>query len=592
MQLISHKSTNLTIAQKLFIEKSLESLYLGSIDSYRVRLNNPKTILIELKYCLQEFQAKRIKHFHTIKSKDKKTIIDEALVLLKYPVNFLEFNLLSKVYILRLLKDTDEFNYKKTISALDLLLNDNENYLTAVIEGLQELITQSDGNFEDLEKIDIAINILFSELINRGYSKGFLYRLIYGIFVGSSTSDSFDEHFKSFTTRVLAKPNEWSVIFRIDTTKKVYEAISEIKDPALEISDFVSHRKLSGKLENELERFNAKGKATKFIKCTTTATDYLAALKRARSILSEYLDVINLGLSDEFLRIHHRALVEDINLPENAKFQNNVNILDGKYTVEKNHYLGFTKKLPTILSNENVQSETKEKLKSAIRYLRLGNQSTEVEHKFLNYWIGLEYLFSNYESHSTIDRIKVHFINAHSLAYVKRNLYSLKKAFNKISESLKAKITSYTDDFSCLSAEEFYKEIGENLRSEYPILSYRALKLHRWFFSSAKAPNACDYLKKHKENLEIHFTRIYRLRNEIIHDAATDTNNEQIASNLRYYLTFILNEIIDFLSKNSKKEISVEDYFILNEIQIGDIAQNGYLLRNLLDVDCSLDFIS
>jgi hypothetical protein len=47
MQLINHLNTNLTSCQKFFIEKSIELLYIGSIDSYRVRLNNPKTILEE-----------------------------------------------------------------------------------------------------------------------------------------------------------------------------------------------------------------------------------------------------------------------------------------------------------------------------------------------------------------------------------------------------------------------------------------------------------------------------------------------------------------------------------------------------------------
>jgi len=82
------------------------------------------------------------------------------------------------------------------------------------------------------------------------------------------------------------------------------------------------------------------------------------------------------------------------------------------------------------------------------------------------------------------------------------------------------------------------------------------------------------------------------LRNEIIHDAATNTNNEHIASNLRYYLTFILNELIDFFSRNTGKPISIEDYFIRNEIEIGNIEHAGYPLDKLLNVDCSIDFIS
>ncbi len=118
------------------------------------------------------------------------------------------------------------------------------------------------------------------------------------------------------------------------------------------------------------------------------------------------------------------------------------------------------------------------------------------------------------------------------------------------------------------------------------------MKLKQWFFQPGKQPNAADYLKKHRANLEVHFTRIYRLRNEIIHDAATNTNNEHIASNLRYYLTFILNELIDFFSRSAVNEASIEDYFIQNEIEIGNIEFNGFLLTELLDVDCSIDFIS
>jgi len=89
----------------------------------------------------------------------------------------------------------------------------------------------------------------------------------------------------------------------------------------------------------------------------------------------------------------------------------------------------------------------------------------------------------------------------------------------------------------------------------------------------------------------IHFTRIYRLRNEIIHDAATNTNNESIASNLRYYLTFILNGVIGYLSTSPKEQNSIEDYFTLNEIYLGNIAHNSFPLNELLKISSAMDFI-
>ncbi|MRG47692.1 hypothetical protein GFS24_21390 [Chitinophaga sp. SYP-B3965] len=596
MQIIAHKNASLTVCQRFFIEKSLELLYLGSIDSYRVKLNNPKTILEELKYCLEEFQIGRIKHFQTLKAKEKekKALVDEASSLLNYHPNYLTLGAISHKYLEQLLKTIDENNYKKVISCIEILLKENCQYLKTVIDGLEILLTANDDNLCELEKIDTTLNILFSELISKGYSKGFLYKLVYGIFVNSlHAGKKFADHFGNFKLRISDLPGDYEVIFRIDTTQKVYDSISAIPHQKLTLSDNINDIQLNGPQRRELTSYNAPANARKFIRCRIVATDYLAALKKARSILSEYLDVIDLGLSDEFLQLHNRALVIDSRSPQRGDFQNNVNILDGKYRVAKDHYLEFTKKLPAILNNPLVVNESKEKIKSAIRYLRLGNQSTEVEHKFINYWIGLEYLFSNYESQSTINRIKDHFINAHSLAYVKRNVYNFKKSFSQLSGPHQSLIPSYTSsNDSYLEKETFYDEVFRHLLTISPLLAYRSMKHKQSFFKAGKPANASDYIRIHKNNLEIHFTRIYRLRNEIIHDAATNTNNEQIASNLRYYLTFILNELIDFLFKPDTKEKSIEDYFILNEIKIGNIEHNGYLLNDLLTVDCSIGFIS
>ena len=597
MQIIYHKNAALSICQRFFIEKSIELLYYGSIDSYRVRLNNPKTILEELKYCLQEFEKGRIKHFPTIKAKEKtnKSLTDEVLVFLKHEPNYLEFNSISKAYLELLISNITEQNYKKIIPSIEILLNENNNYLITTIDGLKGLIEANDFTLKSLEKIDYTLNILFSELISKGYSKGFLYKLIYGIFVNSlNEGNDFDDHFTNFRSRVIDIESEYNVIFRIDTTNKVSEAISMITPPSFQLSDDINDIELRGaRVNSELDSFKVNNLNRKFIRCSVSAYDYLAALKKASNVLSEYLDIVNLGLSDEFLHIHHRVLVIDTRSSERGNFQNNINILDGKYKVEKEHYVQFSRKMPDIINNPNIANETKEKIKSAIRYLRLGNQSTEVEHKFINYWIGLEYLFSNYESQNTINRIKDHFINAHCLAYLIRNLYSFKKSFLQLSGIDIALIPSYSIvDDSFLQNHNFYTEIEANLFSKFPLLGYRALKIKQWLFSPGKPSNASNYVKRHKENLEIHFTRIYRLRNEIIHDAATNTNNEQIASHLRYYLTFILNELIDFFSRHNTAELSIEDYFILNEIKLGNIEQQGYLVDDLLSIDCSIGFIS
>lgn len=77
----------------------------------------------------------------------------------------------------------------------------------------------------------------------------------------------------------------------------------------------------------------------------------------------------------------------------------------------------------------------------------------------------------------------------------------------------------------------------------------------------------------------------------VIFGSATNTNNESIASNLRYYLTFILNGVIDYLSSADSDNASIEDYFTINEIHLGNIGHNKWKLEDLLNVATPIDFI-
>lgn len=80
----------------------------------------------------------------------------------------------------------------------------------------------------------------------------------------------------------------------------VYDSISAIHNPNLILADDINDVNLNGRQAAELSSFSNTANARKFIRIKLQAADYFAALKKARSVLSEYLDVINLGLSDEF----------------------------------------------------------------------------------------------------------------------------------------------------------------------------------------------------------------------------------------------------------------------------------------------------
>lgn len=56
------------------------------------------------------------------------------------------------------------------------------------------------------------------------------------------------------------------------------------------------------------------------------------------------------------------------------------------------------------------------------------------------------------------------------------------------------------------------------------------------------------YIDNHETHLLQHISRIYRLRNELVHEAALKQDIENVASNLRFYLVFVLNQMIDYFS--------------------------------------------
>lgn len=240
MQIISHKKNDLKVCEKFFIEKSIELLYYGTIDSYRVKLNNSKTILEELKYCIDEFDIGRIRHFNTIKGKekDKKALVDEVIKFVNEDENYLDFISVSKDYLLTILKELNEHNYKKVSATLDILLKENEDYLSRIIEALKILIETDLTDFDHLSKIDKVLNLLFSELVSKGFSKGFLYKFFYGVFVNNLLpTKEFNFQFRSFEQRILNVESEHTIIYRLDTSLKVYEAVSSIHYSSIDLVD-------------------------------------------------------------------------------------------------------------------------------------------------------------------------------------------------------------------------------------------------------------------------------------------------------------------------------------------------------------------
>jgi hypothetical protein len=225
-------------------------------------------------------------------------------------------------------------------------------------------------------------------------------------------------------------------------------------------------------------------------------------LHKAETVIAEGLDILNLGFGNQKPKIDKRAYVIDSYHPERANFNEIQLSLDGKYNYGISLFKTILRTIPPLLEKKYIEQDSKEKIKSAFHYLRLGNEAMEIEHKIINYWFGLEYLFSN-PIDTSFKRIITFFPKLQTISHLKRNvidLYDRAKILNS-----KRKIESISlNDYTCFKQEDFYKELSdsEDVYKISPLLSYRAWFLKNHFFGKGVNGKREVLLSKHFTKLE------------------------------------------------------------------------------------------
>ena len=202
-----------------------------------------------------------------------------------------------------------------------------------------------------------------------------------------------------------------------------------------------------------------------------------------------------------------------------------------------------------ILASKVVKDDAKERLKSALRHLRMANDSNDIELRFVNYWIALEFIFSSpISNENTFTRIKKHLVNVLCHSYVARNVDYL---------------DSLLHNDGALGADKSLKDMTDaewgglinqvsDKRTQYRLCVMKS-NLHN-------KESINTYITAHRRNLEWHISRIYRMRNELIHEAALKQDIESATSNLRFYLVFLLNQFVRYFH-SAQMPVSINDFF-------------------------------
>lgn len=526
--------------QEFFKQRMAEIMHKDTLDSYRVRANNAHTILKELSYVMEGWIAGNIKRFETVE-----LCINETISLVKED-NCLVFTNYSKELFLN---DLDEYNKKsknnndvplfedtnKIIYLVNECLTANEgSFLSNLIEKIEMQVTADqevgDDKFSpNLREFDNLLSSFACELLMIGYSKRYLYKFFNSFkknLKGLSFEDAFEEMKQKF--RELQQHSFFVVIklsFKnVKNAQAATDAVDWLKDEMPEAFKNIDKLRRS---------FIVKNKSVKFYIEKFEALDAYMAVRLAYEKLSKLLDFKQDVISGYALPSYALAFMGkgngfSVTSEKFFELDNGGQFLkvDGNMLYEK---------LSQIEKSELVLVDVKDRITAALRHLRIGDGQVELEQQFINYWIALEFIFASSSSKdSTYSRIKENLVNILSACYVKRNILYLENWMKR--EGM-------------LEDEEKLIEMINGNEKEWTLdkillkFRFKNMKSHLHHKDKIK-----KYIDNHETHLLQHISRIYRLRNELVHEAALKQDIENVASNLRFYLVFVLNQMIDYFS--------------------------------------------
>lgn len=566
-----------TESQQFFVNRLSELLNRKTIDSYRVRVLNPYTALKEMLVVYEDFIKGSVKNFETLSACVSETRFllknDDTIIFETIEKKFFEEEVLKKIQ-----KDNAEELFNTVKISFSTIFRDNTDYVTRIIYLLHQAIDAPlpADPFKQLDRIYNLTGVLASELLSMGFDKGFLSPKCYRIFIGSNPPD-FEPAFSEFTEMIRSKGVEYWVWFKIYASK-----LKSHEWPIFQ--DWETHNNLSGLMDINnpiIIQFLSEKRGYFFIGTQIKALDHFSALRICKQKMSEMLDMVSLAHHHSKIEVQPHALIYPSNNPIYAGLQLVRHIHDGKFPSGEGVLKKLQEKTPAILNNDTISSETKEKIKSALRYLRFGNEAFEIEHQLINYWIGLEYLFSN-DRESTFTRIKTLLPILHELVYIQRNFSEFHHSISQIQES--RNLTEFKpENINCLLEVACLEEIRDQFFIINPLLSYRAWKILNRIIRSNSGTK--DYLQQHRTHLEWHLARIYRIRNKIVHEAKHSINNQTLASNLRYYLAFSLSMIIDYFSAGDPDAKNMEEFFSLQQLRHKNLDYLSFPIAKMIKQD-------
>ncbi len=518
--------------QRFFISCWLESFNLYTIDVYRFRIMNSKSIIVELQEVLKMVEK------GIWDSNNVKLVCEEAIKLIsidKVICNQPYFETLKGIINLGISSASSDNLQKISIALIGVKEDLNNNYRSRLIEGLKASIEQ-----DKLDSIYWYTKTIATELISIGHDREFLYQTCYNLLKDNSILD-FDSFYDQLWIKIGNEAVEYSVLFKLRNKPDLFK--SEILD-----HKFRENPNIPDFDDPLVTDFLSTGNPKVFSLTKVQAMDPYSAAVIARTKHCSILDLIHHANPNSIAIVDYQCLVSR---DQEYGFYPSIQPIDGFYRDSKEWLDKTISQISIIINNDKVSHETKDKLLGALRYFRLSNESTNLEHRFLNLWIALEHLAKTGARHKSVVEPIINYIpRCLAINYISRLINdaraSIKHCRINIPNTIKQSIIRKNNiEFIETIRDEARFSLLLNASNDVPYLKYRLKQIRETLSSSKNIQNAIEI---NCWDINHHLARMYRYRNLIVHSAARDLHIAGITSNLYSYVKTMITIILYQLS--------------------------------------------
>ena len=539
----------------LFRERMIELFNWNALVSYRVRCHNTFSLLKELRDVVDSWIKGYVQDFRTVG-----LCIEETINRVKND-NVVNFSFYEKRLFVQDLEDlqkTGEKDKDKCNRVLYLLdkciLSNKDMYLATLYSEIEKIIFRDeelpDDRFKSVaDELNNLTEDLACELLNEGFSHRHLYN-----YSDKIELSNFEASYNSFKNTHChnARTKKYSIIFRFNG--KNYNKLCSLNQFVSKIP--ISVENTQG-LSNSVQEFLAARGNWIYFSCNVEALDSISALEKAKEVVDGILDKNTLGISTLYKTFPQSALICFSDNVQTFYLVKPIRVLDVSYADDAAIAIDISQKIDDILKESDVSEDVKDRLRTAIRHLRFGNEETDPGQRLINYWIALEFIFSSpMAMQSTITRLEKNLINILTCGYSNILLLGLNEKLIKL-ESIKP------DDYWWTKEND---PLNTLINNQNYLLRYHLLCIKSHLLGHAD--KAQVFIKEYETHLKWHIYRIYRFRNRLVHEAAILPGLDNVSRDLRYYLVYVLNQIIGYFSNRNNNRANMNSFFFFFELKI------------------------